>query len=253
MDYLDIIGQKFGRLEVIAYDGVIRFKNEKKARSCYRCRCDCGKVSTIKRHDLISGKRTSCGDCCKSIMENDYYRYYDINGDSFIFDSIDLELVKKYRWRVDSYGYAVTRAKEDRKNHRLTRILLQPTENEYVDHINGNPRDNRRCNLRLASYANNQCNMKLPKHNTSGYKGVTYCTQKKKYRAQISVNNKTKHIGYFDSPEKAAKTYDIVAVLLFGEFACVNFPQQGEQGCRRDQENSAYSLNPPVHSKENTV
>lgn len=167
----------------------------------------------------------------KIIRENGYCKYYDINGDSFIFDESDLDFVRSRIWLIDSYGYAT--AKINGKTYRMIRLLLEPNEDQFIDHINGNPRDNRRCNLRLARYVDNQRNMRVPRHNTSGYKGVSYRHDRHKYRAYISLHNRTKHLGYFDDIKDAAKAYDAAARLFFGEFACLNFPNPGEQSCRR--------------------
>ena len=74
--------------------------------------------------------------------------------------------------------------------------------------------------------------MRLPTHNTSGFKGVSFRKDRGKYRAYISINNRIKHLGYYDTPEDAARAYDEAARFYFAEFACVNFPRPGEQGCR---------------------
>ena len=83
-------------------------------------------------------------------------------------------------------------------------------------------------------YLDNQRNMKIPKHNSSGYKGVGYRQDRGKYRAYISLQNRTKHLGYFQYAEEAARAYDQAARYYFGNFACLNFPSENEQGCRRN-------------------
>ena len=234
MDYSDIIGQRFGKLTALEYLGIKPSQNEGHGRSCYRCVCDCGNNVTVQRQWLLNGRRTTCGDCARLVREGDHFRYYDSNGESFIFDPCDLELVKQHRWRIDAYGYPVSRIK--RKNYRLSRLILQPTSGEIIDHINGDTRDNRRENLRVAMSVDNQRNMRIPKHNTTGYKGVCFVKERKKYKAQISLHDRSKHIGYFNDPEEAARAYDEAARFYFGEFACVNFPLPGEQGCLRNQQ-----------------
>ena len=61
------------------------------------------------------------------VRENDYYRYYDINGESFMFDPEDLVLVKSHIWLIDSYGYATT--KINGRTRRFIRMLLKPSKN----------------------------------------------------------------------------------------------------------------------------
>ncbi len=233
MDYFDIIGKSFGRLKVQEFAGFISSNGDNKRRSCYTCKCRCRNTVVVQRKRLLAGNTTTYGDCARIVLDGNSYRYYDINGDTFLFDEADLEFVHQHRWRIDDYGYPVTRI--NRKNYRFSRMLLSPSDNEYVDHINGDTRDNRRSNLRIALCVDNQRNMRIPKHNTSGFKGVSFVTAKNRYKAQISINDKTKHIGYFDNPEDAAQAYDTAVRFLFGEFACVNFPLPGEQGCRRNQ------------------
>ena len=93
-----------------------------------------------------------------------------------------------------------------------------------IDHINGIRDDNRWKNLREATGNQNQHNSKLRSDNTSGYKGVTWRKYRNKYRARIKFYGKNLLLGYFSSPEDAARAYDAKARELFGEFARLNFP-----------------------------
>lgn len=78
----------------------------------------------------------------------------------------------------------------------------------FVDHINGDGLDNRIENLRVVTNAQNvQASLRLPKHNTSGLKGASYNKLTKKWIAGISINNKRKHIGAFETAEQAHKAY----------------------------------------------
>ena len=67
-----------------------------------------------------------------------------------------------------------------RKNYSLARLLLQPRPNQLVDHINRNPLDNRRCNLRIVTSRQNSLNM-IAK-NSSGYIGVSLYNKTKRLR-----------------------------------------------------------------------
>ena len=76
-----------------------------------------------------------------------------------------------------------------------------------IDHINRDRSDNRLCNLRLVTHMENGHNQKLRATNTSGYTGVSWCRQHNKWRAEIKVNYKRIHLGYFDIPEEASTVY----------------------------------------------
>lgn len=79
---------------------------------------------------------------------------------------------------------------------------------EIADHINGIPTDNRLANLRNTCRHGNVQNQHAPHiTNTSGYLGVNYRKDKKKFVAEISVNNKKKHLGYFHCPKEAHEAY----------------------------------------------
>lgn len=105
----------------------------------------------------------------------------------------------------------------------LHRVIMDAPKGMQVDHINGDGRDNRRSNLRLATNAENCRNRQLPSVNTSGYKGVVFKSEFGKWRATIGVNSSRIHLGYFESPIEAARAYDEAARKYFGEFARTNF------------------------------
>jgi len=91
-----------------------------------------------------------------------------------------------------------------------------------IDHINGNPADNRWCNLRQATMSENQHNRRKTKRNSSGAKGVTLCKATGKWVAQIMAHRKYHLIGRFSSLEKAKAAYEKAANRLHGEFARID-------------------------------
>jgi len=93
---------------------------------------------------------------------------------------------------------------------------------KQIDHINGNGLDNRKCNLRFCNHAQNNWNSKKNITNTSGFKGVCWSKEKKKWIASIRVNGYQYYLGYFDNLIKAAKTYNRAAKKYHGEFAKLN-------------------------------
>ena len=77
-----------------------------------------------------------------------------------------------------------------------------------VDHINGNPLDNRIENLRDVTQQQNTWNMhRAMRNNKSGVLGVDWVPKRKKWRAQIRRNNKKECLGFFDSVEAAGQAY----------------------------------------------
>lgn len=87
-----------------------------------------------------------------------------------------------------------------------------------IDHKNVDKLDNRFLNLRLATRSENCANRLIQKNNTSGYKGVSWESREKRWRAQIQVNQKNHRLGSFASIEEARSAYAHAATKFFGEF-----------------------------------
>jgi hypothetical protein len=104
----------------------------------------------------------------------------------------------------------------------LALLMLAP-DGMDVDHINGDGLCNLRENLRLCTHSENLHNRGKQINNTSGYKGVYFHKQSKKFTAKIRLEGKTTSLGYYDSPIEAAQAYDAKAREIFGEFARTNF------------------------------
>lgn len=74
-----------------------------------------------------------------------------------------------------------------------------------IDHINGNPSDNRIKNLRDVTKEQNAQNTKIHSNNTSGYSGVSYATRERNWRVEIGVHGKQVHLGSFKDKGLAIK------------------------------------------------
>lgn len=119
-------------------------------------------------------------------------------------------------------GYITIRiGGKDYLAHRLALIIsgVEIPIDRQIDHINGNKKDNRLSNLRLASYNQNNQNVGIRRDNLSGFKGVGFESKRNKWRARIRSNNKIKWLGYFDTPEEAHEAYCREAEKLHGPFA----------------------------------
>lgn len=87
--------------------------------------------------------------------------------------------------------------------HRLAWAISYGEWPDIIDHINGNPGDNRIANLRSVTATENSCNTRLYKKNTSGHVGVTWSSTANKWAAQISINRKAIFLGVFDDKNAA--------------------------------------------------
>src|ERR1700730_2878877 len=91
---------------------------------------------------------------------------------------------------------------------------------DLLDHIvNGTGSDNRSNNLRSVNNQQNTCNRGVPKNSTSGFKGVTWHRQHRKWYAQIMVNGRKIFLGLFDNPVHAAVAYRQAALKYHGDYA----------------------------------
>lgn len=127
--------------------------------------------------------------------------------------------------------YVQVRLGASTKQTLLHRVVMAPPAGTLIDHINGDGMDNRRSNLRVCTYAENNRNRRKRKVRASAYKGVSRSPEsaKKPWRASIKrPEGKQTHLGCFWTEEEAARAYDDAARELFGEFACPNFPQAGD-------------------------
>ena len=143
-----------------------------------------------------------------------------------IVDAADYEQLSEYRWCALEKGRSWYAKTLNRNGTILSmhRLILNAPKGLFVDHINHNGLDNRRENLRLCTRLQNSRNRLPSRGGTSKYKGVTRSKRRKKFMAEIRVNQKKQYLGYFDSEIEAAKAYDKKAKELFGEFAYLNFP-----------------------------
>jgi HNH endonuclease len=138
-------------------------------------------------------------------------------------DAADYEEVRKYRWRAIRHGrnaYAATR-----KNGRtvyMHRMFMRPRKGYVVDHIDGNGLNNRRCNLRVCTPAQNLAN-KGPRGGSSPFVGVY--RSKDKWVAHVMCRGKHYYVGAFADEVAAAKARDRKAYELHGQYAYLNFPE----------------------------
>ena len=153
-----------------------------------------------------------------------------------IVDQCDYERMRQYKWQVNVHNGKPRQAgRTERKNNKqcyltMHREIMNPPKHMVVDHINRNPLDNRRANLRLATPQQNTWNRYFYKDGISSkYYGVSLDKESNRWKVRIAVDGESKFIGYFDDEREAAKAFDAEALKHRGDFAYLNFPKKRRQ------------------------
>lgn len=157
-------------------------------------------------------------------------------GQFAIVDDDDFDLVSQFKWSamrrelkngyVMFYAFRVVWGKGQHTQQKifLHRFLMNPPKGMIVDHINRNPLDCRRENMRIATMQQNRFNSYCG--NPTGLKGVFHYKHRKyPYKSVLIHNGKRYFFGPFATKEEAARAYDEKAKEVFGEFAYLNFPE----------------------------
>ncbi len=103
--------------------------------------------------------------------------------------------------------------------HRLVFLWHHGQLPVTVDHIDGNPMNNRIENLRPATHAENSRNCGISVANTSGVRGVSFHKPTRKWAAHIRAEGKMKHLGLFVSLDDAAAARRAAEQAYYGGFA----------------------------------
>lgn len=141
-------------------------------------------------------------------------------------DDEDYEWLNNRKWHAhtvkkNSSSYTKAQRRESGKVVIMSRYILSVHDPKViVDHIDRNPLNNQKSNLRICSYRQN--NMNGRGWNKLGIKGVSFDARFNRYRAQITVDRKKIHLGSFSSKEDAAVAYNKAAIKYFGVFANLN-------------------------------
>ena len=121
---------------------------------------------------------------------------------------------------INAYGYIQIRFEgRHHRAHRLAWLYMTGRwPRNLLDHIDGDRQNNRFCNLREANNSQNNWNSVRPRHNTSGFKGVSWSKTVGKWSSSIKVGGTQRHLGYFDTPENAHAAYAAAASEMHGEY-----------------------------------
>lgn len=182
-------------LELVYYD-------KKQEVNMYKCRCQCGNeivrssanLSKIKKYNKTAVCTQCKKDWCRKLWANrrNSYNQYDLSGtigigyignDCFYFDLEDYDLISKYKWWKNASGHILTTYLN--KTIWLHHLVLNIFDG-LIDHIDRNPANNQKQNLRVCTKQQNCCNSKMYSNNTSGRKGVSYDKSRGQWIAFIS-------------------------------------------------------------------
>lgn len=173
----------------------------------------CGIKGRAKNRSIYELKKKFEG-----LIQPEEYKLIPLpSGHLVMVDNEDFDRVKNINWRGASTNgkYA-----DNPVYGRMSRYLINCSEGMVVDHINGNPLDNRRSNLRICTQQQNLLN-KSSSNGSSKYKGVRYnnCS----WSARLIYKGLEYNLGKYSAEEEAGRAYDKKAKELFGEFAYLNF------------------------------
>lgn len=200
----------------------------------YLCRCECGSLREFPSRTILHNSPDTCTRCRAHSLSDyedmgNYVALLCTGGNKALVDKEDLERVVNRKWFCDQRGYVkcnkLATDNVETKQISMHRYIMNPPSNMVVDHINHNPLDNRKCNLRICTEKENYQNRKLPSTNSSGLKGVNV-TKYSRWTASISKGDgsgKTDYLGSYSSKIDAAIAYDKEALKLFKEFSATNY------------------------------
>lgn len=149
-------------------------------------------------------------------------------GEVALVDLADQCLVSEYCWHRGGTGNRYAVSKINGISVYLHRLILGAGVGDIVDHIDGDPLNCLRSNLRFATRSQNAANREAT-NNQFGYRGVAFYPKKNKYQARVIRDHGTFRGPYRKTAEAAAQDFDDLARGLFGKFCSFNFPRPGER------------------------
>jgi len=146
-----------------------------------------------------------------------------------LVDDADYDGIVKWKWFAARRGRRVYAARNIllpsgcRTVVYMHREILRPPPGMDTDHINRDPLDNRRVNLRACTRSQNMANQRAGR-GASRFKGVCWDKNSGKWLASIMRHRKHHYLGRFEREVDAARAYTKAARAMFGEFALSDGP-----------------------------
>ena len=192
------------------------------------CRCDCGKISPVMLSSIVYGTSKSCGclvEYGKAATTHNLSRHPLYK----VWQAIKQRCLNSNDNNYIYYGgrgiSVCNEWKDDFKAFYEWAIKAEWQRGLDIDRIE-NDGDYTPKNCRFTSSSINSQNTRLlSKRNTSGYRGVSWKSNKNKWAASIGFNSEHYYLGYFTTPEAAARAYD-AKVIELGSCHPLNFHQE---------------------------
>lgn len=226
----DLTGKFFGKLMVInQVEDYIQPNGSRSAQWLCQCTCPEQKYIIVTGSHLKSKHTQSCG-CIRKEKASETHKKenkfdvttYDYGvgwtnntNNEFYFDLEDCNLIKDYCWYEHINKYNGYHALMANKHTKITNVLGL----KGYGHVNRNPLDNRRVNLRKCNSNENAQNSTIRSDNTSGIVGVGWNKKSNKWRVRININGVQKQLGLFVDKNDAIRTRLNAELTYYGEFA----------------------------------
>lgn len=146
-------------------------------------------------------------------------------GATLLVDEDLIEKFSRHTWRLSKQGYAYRKTDVNGIPGSMVfmhRDMLGAQRGQIVDHIDRNPLNNQRSNLRFVTPAQSSINTGKTRGGSSQFKGVHWSKSSAKWHAGIGFQGKRIHIGSFDCEHEAGHAYNKAAVFYYGEYATLN-------------------------------
>lgn len=215
---------------------VIEFSERKNNKYIWKVKCIyCGRefyqdTASLKKgfHCCIMKKPKNKNTFVKTVDcdGKDCILIYDNNGNSTLVDKEQIEKLSEFYWRLSSNGRWIATNKSGKYGYKSRDLFIynlimnfNPANDKthVVDHINRNPNDNRKCNLRIATKTQNTYNRSF----YSETKGIEKICNGL-YRSRIMSNGVVYELGFYVSKEQACSIYNVAAKYFFGNYAVLN-------------------------------
>lgn len=223
-------GEKYGRWTVLEYRGLTNDR-----RHQWLCVCECGTQRIVREKDLLNSKSQSCGCLRRENTAKDNIRRkkshpyiccgnycvgFTGKGELFYFDTEDLPIYLDRCWIMNSEGYVRSGVAENgiRKSITFHRVVMNCPDGMLIDHIDHNPANNRKSNLRIVTSYQNSFNKPAIK-SSSGRKGVYKRKEDNKWVAAIRAYGKSIYLGAFIDLNDAIAAREQAEMKYQGEYA----------------------------------